>query len=211
MIQTRTATTAATTAATTTTLSAAGLTLAVLTLCALCAVAYAPSAQAHDNFPLVRQEANTFTFFNHGFRLGYMTLMNHDCAITTHEPSSCQNIQEERGLVTPHTMFIGYELTQRLRGSDWMNVIFVENILVAGLEQSTLLPSFNMLLGFEFVSQFQFMVGANLVPSADKTAHMVVAGGWVPQVGEFQVPVHFFFIPDVDAQHRLGISMGVNW
>ena len=66
---------------------------------------------------------------------------------------------------------------------------------------------------FRVRSFFQIGVGPNLGPGPerDKPAHMVIAGGWTPQVGSFNVPVHAFFIPDVDENHRLGMTVGVNW
>jgi len=41
--------------------------------------------------------------------------------------------------------------------------------------------------------------------------HMVFAAGWTPKVGSFYTPVHAFFMPDVDGQHRTGVTVGVNW
>ena len=73
------------------------------------------------------------------------------------------------------------------------------------------MPSANMLLGFEFDQSFQTGVGINLVPVRDKPAHMVLAAGWTPRMGEMYLPLHFFFIPDVDQNHRLGVTVGVNW
>ena len=32
-----------------------------------------------------------------------------------------------------------------------------------------------------------------------------------PRVGSFYVPLHAFFIPDVDGLHRTGVTTGVTW
>jgi hypothetical protein len=154
-----------------------------------------------------------FSFFSHGFRLGYLFMLNHDCAFQgAKEPDSgCVDVTDKYHVKSPHFFLIGYELTQRVRGSSWLNVIFVENVLLGGLEQSLFLPSFNAVLGFELYNQLQVGVGANVLPVEDKPAHMLVALGWVPRVGNINVPIHFAFIPDVDKQHRFAATTGVNW
>jgi hypothetical protein len=50
-----------------------------------------------------------------------------------------------------------------------------------------------------------------LTPDRAKASHMIGAIGWTPQVGSFWVPVHFFVVPDVDGNHRLGATIGVTW
>lgn len=41
--------------------------------------------------------------------------------------------------------------------------------------------------------------------------HQIVAVGWTPEVGAFNVPFHVTWIPDVDQHWRLGATVGVNW
>ena len=57
----------------------------------------------------------------------------------------------------------------------------------------------------------QLGVGVNVTPVKEKPAHMLMAAGWTPRVGDFYTPLHVFFVPDVDGQHRTGITVGVNW
>jgi hypothetical protein len=140
----------------------------------------------------------------HGFRFGYGNIANFD----DNNPNSPK---EKYHLKSPHQFIIGYELMARLVGHSWLNVILVGNVLVTGLEQSRVLPNANTLIGFEFNKSFQAGVGANLTPDPDKPAHMILAGGWTPRAGSFYVPVHVFFIPDVDGYHRSGVTVGVNW
>lgn len=145
----------------------------------------------------------------HGFRLGYLFLFNHDVPVDPSDPNS--SLEREHGLRSPHQFLIGYEVANRVTGSGWLNILLVGNAMISGLEQSKLFPSANLLLGFEFDRSFQTGVGVNLVPVHEKPAHMVVAAGWTPRMGEMYLPVHFFFIPDVDDNHRMGITVGVNW
>jgi hypothetical protein len=152
-----------------------------------------------------------FDSFSHGFRLGYLYLVNHDCSLEGTDAESCVNTEEVFDVKRPHFFVLGYELTQRIEGSSWLNVLFVENILLAGLEQSLFLPSLNTLLGFELYQQVQLGVGVNLAPTKYKTAHIIMAIGWTPKVGNINVPIHFAFIPDVDSQHRMAATTGVNW
>jgi len=145
----------------------------------------------------------------HGFRLGYLFLNDHDVPIDPANPNS--SLEREHGLRSPHQFLIGYEVANRVTGSGWLNILLVGNAMISGLEQSKIFPSANLLLGFEFDRSFQTGVGVNLVPVHDKPAHMIIAAGWTPRMGEMYLPVHFFFIPDVDDNHRMGVTVGVNW
>ena len=148
----------------------------------------------------------------HGFRMGYLYIANYDKPIPSDDPS-CLNcsMKERYELRTPHQFLIGYEVMGRLIGHGWLNVVLVGNVLVSGLEQSKFWPSANALIGFELDHSFQVGVGANFTLEEEKPAHMVMAAGWTPLIGSFYVPVHAFFVPDVDGNHRMGGTVGVNW
>lgn len=148
--------------------------------------------------------------FLHGFRLGYLYVMNIHTPANGADPNS-ETLSQKYGIRSPHQFLIGYEFTWRMIGHEWLNVLLVANGMVAGLEQSKVFPSANMLIGFEFAESFQLGVGVNVVPVSDKPGHMLVAAGWTPRIGDFYTPVHAFFIPDVDGQHRTGVTIGVNW
>ncbi len=150
--------------------------------------------------------------FVHGFRIGYLHLMNSDLPTDTPD-AECPNcsLEERHDLKTPHQFLIGYELMGRIVGHDMLNVILVANATVSGLEQSRFLPSANALVGFELNNSLQVGVGMNLTAEKEKPVHMIGAVGWTPEVGSFNVPIHFFFIPDVDHNHRFGTTVGVNW
>lgn len=148
--------------------------------------------------------------FLHGFRLGYLYVMNIHGLANSQDPRQ-GTLADKYGIRSPHQFVIGYEFTWRMIGHEWLNVLFVGNGLVAGLEQSKVFPSANALIGFELFETAQLGVGVNVAPEEDKPAHMVIAAGWTPRVGDFYTPLHAFFIPDVDGAHRTGVTVGVNW
>jgi hypothetical protein len=148
--------------------------------------------------------------FLHGFRLGYLFVANHDGPIDSTDPNS-PSLQEKYGMRSPHQFLLGYELTWRAIGHEWLNVLLVTNVSVSGMEQSKFFPSANGMIGFELAETLQLGVGVNATPSKDKPVHMMLAAGWTPRVGDFYTPIHAFFVPDVDGQHRTGITVGVNW
>jgi hypothetical protein len=143
-----------------------------------------------------------------GFRLGYSYVANSTVPVQTFEG---QSIAQRVGMRTPSSFLIGYEAFYRMAGHSWLNVILVGNVMIGGLEQSKFFPTANALLGFELRNSFQLGVGVNLAPLKETYAHTVFAAGWTPRVGNFYVPIHFFFVPDVDGNHRMGVTTGVTW
>lgn len=143
-------------------------------------------------------DGEPFKRYYHGFRLGY-TYVN--------------GVDSNSSLRSPHLFVLGYEATQRFEGGDWLNVIVVENVSVAGLNQSMFIPSANGLVGFEIADQIQIGTGVNFNPfdPDGKIVHQVIAAGWTPKAGKMNVPVHFTVIPDSDGHWRLGSTIGVNW
>lgn len=144
----------------------------------------------------------------HGFRLGYGYVMNYDQPAVAFDGKS---LKQQAGLRSPHHFLLGYEVVYRVVGHSWLNVLLLGNAMVAGLEQSKFLPSANALIGFELKNTFQVGVGANLTPLKGSEAHTIIAAGWTPRVGTIYTPVHFFFIPDVDGVHRMGVTTGVTF
>jgi hypothetical protein len=144
----------------------------------------------------------------HGFRIGYSYTANFDKPI---EAFNGQSLAQKTDMRTPNHFLAGYEAFYRMVGHSWLNVILVANANIAGLEQAKFYPSGNLLIGGEIDNSFQIGVGAHLEPLAGSEAHMIVAAGWTPRVGTFYVPLHVFFIPDVDGVHRMGVTTGVTW
>ncbi len=164
--------------------------------------AQAPADDLDDDEP-VRQKTL------HGFRLGYMYVSHFDKLTDPDDPDS--SLEKSADMKSPHLFLIGYEVMRRLVGRSWLNIILVGNVTVGGLEQSKFYPSANALIGFEFEESFQLGVGPNITPDPGKVAHIMFAAGWTPRVGSFHVPVHAFYIPDVDGVWRSGATVGVNW
>jgi len=145
--------------------------------------------------------------FLHGFRLGWIYLYNYDKPTR----SNGMSLKDEFDLRTPNMLLLGYEGFYRIIGHSWLNVLMVGNVTVAGLEQSKFIPAASGLIGFEFDKSFQLGVGINATPDTESPTHMIAAAGWTPHVGSIQTPVHFFFIPDTERNHRMGATVGMTW
>ncbi len=144
----------------------------------------------------------------HGFRLGYGYVMNYDKPVIGLDGKS---LKDEVGLRTPSHFLLGYEVVYRVVGHSWLSVLLLANGMVAGLEQSKVLPTGNLMIGAELENSFQIGVGASLSPLKGEEAHVIAAAGWTPKVGTIYTPIHVFFIPDVDGVHRMGITTGVTF
>jgi len=145
--------------------------------------------------------------FLHGFRLGWTYIYNMEKP--TREDGS--SLAMKYGLKSPNMMLLGYEGFYRIVGHSWLNVLMVGNVTIAGLEQSKFIPAASGLIGFEFNRAFQLGVGVNLTPDPESPSHMIAAAGWTPSVGSIQTPVHFFFVPDTEGNHRMGATVGMTW
>jgi len=125
------------------------------------------------------------------------------------------NGERSEYLTNPSMFTIGFETQQTMKGGEWLDILFIQNITVGGLEQSVLVPSVNMIAGFEINNRLQLGVGANGTladPSGEKNyLHLVTAVGWTQPAGHFSVPIHVVFIPDVNDYWRVAATTGVNW
>jgi hypothetical protein len=135
-----------------------------------------------------------------GIRFGYSYLNNGD--------------QTDK-LESSHMFLLGFEMQQTLDGGSWLDILFVENISVSGLDQSVFAPSASLLVGFEFADQLQLALGGNIAPfdpaEEDNYVHLVTAIGYTAEVGMFSVPLHVTYIPDVNGYWRCAATTGVNW
>lgn len=145
--------------------------------------------------------------FMHGFRLGWTYLYN----MNKPTRENGMSLKEEFGLKSANMMLLGYEGFYRIVGHSWLNVLLVGNVTVAGLEQSKFIPAASGLIGFEFDRSFQLGVGVNVTPDPEAPTHMIAAAGWTPKVGSINTPLHFFFVPDTEGNHRMGATIGMSW
>jgi hypothetical protein len=128
----------------------------------------------------------------HGFRVGY-------------------TYAEHEELTHPHLFVMGYELSQRKKGGAGLDVLFVQNVMVSGLNQSRAVPSGNLLVGASIADTVEVGVGPNLTLSPELTTNMVAAVGITVPAGEFDVPVHLAWVSDAENVGRVLLTTGVNW
>jgi len=118
-------------------------------------------------------------------------------------------------LERPHMVSLGFEMQQTMHGGEWLDILYIQNIMVSGIDQSVLAPSANVLVGFEINEALQLGVGVNGTiydPSnQEHYFHLVTAVGWTQQAGKFSVPIHVAYIPDVKDYYRFAVTTGVNW
>jgi hypothetical protein len=150
----------------------------------------------------------------HGFRLGYMYTFDVDTPIDSRVPDA-PSYAQQYDVRSPHSFLFGYEVAWRMVGHDWLNLLLIGNVSIAGVEQSRFFPSANLLFGFELVSSglgdVQVGLGASFTPTKDEPVHMLIAAGFAPLIGSFYLPLHVFFVPDVDGHHRIGVTVGANF
>jgi hypothetical protein len=118
-------------------------------------------------------------------------------------------------LRTPGMFAMGFELQQTREGGSWLDMLFVQNVTLSGLDQSIAAPSASLLVGFEIQKQLQMAIGPNLSavdPAGEENYfHLATAVGYTVAAGDFSVPFHVVYIPDVQGHFRVAATTGVNW
>jgi len=141
-----------------------------------------------------------------GLRFGYVYANN------AHLPDADG---KESKLNSPHMFTMGFELQQTLPGGKWLDVLFIQNVSITGLDQSVVSPSVRALIGFEIDKSIQLAIGPSLSfhdpANEDKFVHLTAAIGYTMNAGVFSVPIHFSFVPDVNGYWATAITTGVNW
>lgn len=130
--------------------------------------------------------------YRHGFRLGWTYFENEE-------------------LDYPHLFVMGYETSQRLAGGAGLDVLVVENAMVAGLNQSLFLPSANVLIGASVHDRFEVGVGPNLSLIPELSTNMIAAAGVTVPAGRFEIPLHVSWVSAADDWGRVAFTTGVNW
>jgi hypothetical protein len=123
--------------------------------------------------------------------------------------------EESDRLASPHMFGMGFEMQQTMTGGDWLDLLFIQNIMISGVEQSVIIPTVNALVGFEINKSLQVGVGINgsIYDSSgnDNFIHLISAIGWTQEAGTFSVPIHFVYVPDINGYYRFAVTTGVNW
>jgi hypothetical protein len=170
------------------------------------------STEAPVDPPLPERPPEAFLL--HGFRLGYMYTFDVEGALDSRNPTG-PSYAQQYDVRSPHSFLFGYEVAWRMVGHEWLNVLLIGNVSIAGVEQSRFYPSGNLLFGFELVApgigDVQVGIGASFTPTKDEPVHMLLAAGIAPLIGSFYLPLHVFFVPDVDGHHRFGVTVGANF
>jgi len=141
----------------------------------------------------------------HGLRVGY-AYVNTPAAVLA--AANAAGVE-----VNPNYLLLGYELNQRLDGGGWLNLLLIENVLVAGLNQSVVRPQVNVLTAVDIRNFLEIGVGADWGPSdpQGRPWHMITGIGITPEVGNVNWPIHAIYMPDVDGYWRVGLTSGINW
>lgn len=166
---------------------------------------FALATSAHATEPTDRAGDENTVVALHGVRLGYAYV---------NTPPDDLKVAEASGLeVNPNYALIGYELNQRIDGGSWLNLLFVQNVMLAGMNQSMVRPQANALIGFDVETLAELGVGVNWNPldPHGRPIHLVTAVGATPLVGNMNVPIHVTWIPDLEDYWRFGVTLGVNW
>ena len=158
--------------------------------------------------PLMAQETQTDKKWTKraGIRFGYVYANN------AHKPDADG---KESKLNSPHMFTMGFEMQQAMNGGKWLDILFIENVSITGMDQSVIAPSVRVLVGFEIDNSIQLAVGPSLSfhdpAKEDKYVHLTAAIGYTMNAGVFSVPVHLSFVPDVNDYWATAVTTGVNW
>lgn len=149
-----------------------------------------------------------------GMRFGYSYLgglEDHQLLKTDDNPDG----DPDASLRTPGMFAMGFELQQTREGGSWLDMLFIQNVTISGLDQSIAAPSASLLVGFEIQDQLQLAIGPNLSAVDPENSgnyfHLATAAGYTVEAGDFSVPFHVVYIPDVLGNFRLAATTGINW
>ena len=112
----------------------------------------------------------------------------------------------------------GVQIEQRIRlGESQSHFVFQEVLLLGGIDQSIIIPSFNFLVGFRSHIGFEFSLGPNVsFKYADESLEVPItvayAVGWTFTYHDVYVPVNIAVVPTPkDGHPRLSLVTGFNF
>ena len=164
-----------------------------------CGALMATSSPAYGNDDTSGKTGEAWSF-RKGMRFGY---------------NYANKADESDRLASPHMFAMGFEMQQTMSGGSWLDLLFIQNAMISGVEQSVIIPTVNALVGFEINKALQVGVGINgsIYDSSgnDNFIHLISAIGWTQEAGTFSVPIHVVYVPDVNGYYRFAVTTGVNW
>ena len=132
--------------------------------------------------------------------------------------ASLQNAFPRDSAYFPLITQFGLNLEQRIRlGDTESHFAFQEVIVVGGLDQGIVLPSFSCLIGFRSKAGLEFGLGPNVTLSRSPeglgvAVSVIYALGWTFSIQDVHIPVDIAIVPTpVDGCPRISLLTGFNF
>ncbi|MGC6510556.1 MAG: hypothetical protein ACON4U_19215 [Myxococcota bacterium] len=124
-------------------------------------------------------------------------------------------VEDER-LFTNHLMILGWDHMAYIDTGANIDVVVAGNISLGGMNQSEVLPSGHLVVGYQMFDSIQFGVGPvvtieSFEPEPIPRLNMIVAAGWNIALGDAFLPLHVGYVPDPDGRWRAYVTTGMNW
>ena len=124
-------------------------------------------------------------------------------------------VEDER-LTTNHLMILGWDHMAFIDSGANIDVVVAGNLSLGGMNQSEVLPSGHLIVGYQMFDSIQFGVGPvvtldEVEPELVPRLNMIVAAGWNIEMGDAYLPLHVGYVPDPDGRWRAYVTTGMNW
>ena len=123
---------------------------------------------------------------------------------------------EDDRLTTNHLMILGWDHMAFIDSGSNIDVVVAGNLSLGGMNQSEVLPSGHLVVGYQMFDSIQFGVGPivtidEVEPEIIPRLNMIVAAGWNIEMGDAYLPLHVGYVPDPDGRWRAYVTTGMNW
>ena len=123
---------------------------------------------------------------------------------------------EDDRLTTNHLMILGWDHMAFIDSGSNIDVVVAGNLSLGGMNQSEVLPSGHLVVGYQMFDSIQFGVGPivtidEVEPEIIPRLNMIVAAGWNIEMGNAYLPLHIGYVPDPDGRWRAYVTTGMNW
>ena len=124
-------------------------------------------------------------------------------------------VEDER-LTSNHLMILGWDHMAFIDSGANIDVVVAGNLSLGGMNQSEVLPSGHLVVGYQMFDSIQFGVGPvvtidEVEPEVVPRLNMIVAAGWNVEMGDAYLPLHVGYVPDPDGRWRAYVTTGMNW